>query len=1172
MKFTHLHTHSDYSLLDGLAKVDQLLKRAQELGMDSLALTDHGAMYAVIDFYKKAKALGIKPIIGEEFYIAINRMQDKQPQVDNKRSHLILLAKNEMGYKNLVKLTTKAHLEGYYYKPRIDKELLRQHTEGLIATTACIAGEIPRLINSGNIDKAKQAALDFKDMFGPGNFYLEVGAHPNLPDQLRANEAIFEISKELDIPVIATNDIHYLKSEDADAQDVLVAIQTKNTINDQERLSMKGEDFSMKSQEEMIEFFKDHPEAITNTQKIADQCNLELKLGEWIFPAFPIPDDKDPNDYLVEESYKGLKKILGRDLTQEESSRLDYEADIIRKKGYATYFFVVADFVIWARANEIVATTRGSAAGSLISYALGITTVNPLTYGLPFERFLNPFRPSPPDIDMDFADSQRDQVIEYVKKVYGEEKVAQICTFGKMLARAAVRDVVRALDLPYSFGDNLAKMIPPGKQGFPMNINRALAEVPELKQAYDSDPQTRKVIDYVKKLEGCARHASVHAAGVIISPKPLDEYIPLQRETGGDKIITQYDMRAVDDIGLLKMDFLGIRNLSILSNAVKIIKHTKGTDINLREIPLDDKKTYELLAKGETMGLFQLGGSGMTRYLKDLKPNVITDIMAMVALYRPGPMDSIPDFIRRKHNPSLITYLDERLKEILNQSYGIVTYQDDVLLIAIHLAGYTWEEADKLRKAMGKKIPEEMAAQKDKFIHGCIEKGKLPEEKAQAIWKLIEPFAAYGFNKAHAASYGIVAYQTAYLKANWPAEFMTAVLTAESGDNEKIAAVVSECKNLHIEVLPPDVNESLESFTYIDDTHIRFGLLSVKNLGENSIQAIIQERNQNGPYKSLENLVERVESKDLNKKSLESLAKCGALDHLAPREQVLFNMENILEFSREIHRSKAAGQNSLFGMAPQVYTAKLNMMPAQPISDRDKLSWEKELLGLYISDHPYKEVNSQLKEYVTPIISLTNAFVNQTVVIAGIVSTVKKIMTKNNQQMLFVEIEDMGGKIEIIVFPKVLEKDPTCWQIDSIITIRGKVNDKDGILKILADEAKSFTASEENFKWLKKSVSSSQRGQNGNAPRPQSPASTPLPPPTPLTPSIIISISNPSTDLFNQIKNILTAFPKSSSPVFLEIKSDTGTKKIRTSFRIQISDQLTEELKKAVGQEGVRIA
>lgn len=1161
MKFTHLHTHSDYSLLDGLAKIDQLLNRAQELGMDALALTDHGSMYAVIDFYKKAKALGIKPIIGEEFYVAINRMQDKQPHIDNKRTHLILLAKNEAGYKNLIKLTTKAHLEGYYYKPRIDKELLKQHTDGLIASSSCVSGEIPRLINAGNIEKAKRVAVEFKQMFGPGNFYLEVGAHPNLKDQIRANEEIFKIAKELDIPVIATNDIHYLKSDDADAQDVLLAIQTKNTVSDQERLTMKGEDFSMKSQEQMIEFFKDYPEVITNTQKIVEQCNLELKLGEWTFPNFSIPNNKDQNQYLKESAYDGLKKILDRDLNQEESSRLDYESNIIKTKGYATYFFVVADFVNWSRSHGIVATTRGSAAGSLVSYALGITTVNPLDYGLPFERFLNPFRPSPPDIDMDFADNQRDEVIEYVKKKYGEDKVAQIATFGKMLARAAVRDVVRSLDLPYSFGDNLAKMIPTGKQGFPMTINRALNEVPELKQAYDTDAQTRKVIDYVKKLEGCARHVSVHAAGVVISPKPLNEYAPLQRETGGEKIITQYEMHAIEDIGLLKIDFLGIRNLSILSNAVKIIKQTKNIDIDLNKIPLNDKKTFEFISRGDTMGLFQLGGAGMTRYLKELKPTVITDIMAMIALFRPGPMENIPTYIKRKHKREPVTYLDPRLEKILDKTYGVVTYQDDVLLIAIEFAGYDWNTVDKFRKAIGKKIPEEMAAQEKTFIEGCQKHGGLSLEKSEALWKLFDPFKGYGFNKAHAASYGIVAYQTAYLKANWPAEFMTAVLTAEAGDNEKIAAVVNECKKLGIEVLPPNINESRESFTYIDNSHIKFGLLSVKNLGENSIEAIIKEQDQNGPYKSLEDLVERVDSKDLNKKSLESLAKCGALDNFASREQIIFNMENILEFSREIHRSRAAGQNSLFGMTPQVYTAKLNMLPAQPISDREKLAWEKELLGLYISDHPYKEISDKLKDYITPLSSLNNSFINQTILVAGIVSSIKKIMTKNNQPMLFVTIEDLNGKIEVIVFPKVLEKDPLCWQMDAATIIKGKINDKDGTLKILADAARVFKDSEDDNKWLKKNKTIN-HGDNHQTNNQQTPVNNQ---------SIVITINNPSAELFNKIKKILTAFPKNNSLVYLEIKSEAGLKKLKTPYRMEISDKLIAELKQLVGQDGVKV-
>ena len=1055
MKFTHLHVHSHYSLLDGLAKIDGLLDRAKELGMDSLALTDHGVLYGAIEFYREAKKRGIKPIIGVETYLAPNGRLNKRPKIDDKRYHLILLAKNRTGYQNLLKLGTAAHLEGFYYKPRIDKEILRAHSEGLIGLSACLGGELPRMILSKKpIQEIEAAVLEYREIFGPENFYLELGAHPNIPELKIVNQTLIDLGRRLKVPCVATYDVHYLKAEDAEAHDVLTAIQTNALLEDSDRLTLKIDDFSLAAPEKIVEFFKDVPEAVENTQKIADACDLELELDRWVFPNYQVPENKTPDEYLAELTWKGLnQKLPGFDETARK--RAEYELEVINKKGFAPYFLIVADIINWANSRGIITTTRGSAAGCLVSHALGITQINPIEYNLPFERFLNPFRPSPPDIDMDFADNRRDEVIEYAVQKYGSDKVAQISTFGTMMARAAARDVTRVLGYPYGFGDKIAKAIPFGSQGFPMTIENAKKISSELSVLYDSDPKVKKVLDLAEKLEGCARHASVHAAGVVISPTPLTDYTPLQYDPKGGKIITQYDMYSIEPTGLLKMDFLGIRNLSILGIAVELIKQRRNIVIDINNLPLDDKKTFRLLAKGETMGLFQLGGEGMTHYLKELKPTVITDIMAMIALFRPGPMAVIPEYIARKNNPSLVKYLDPRMKKYLDKSYGLIVYQDDLLFTAIELAGYTWEEADKFRKAVGKKIPEEMAKQKDKFIEGVVKYGQTMQF-AEKLWQLFEPFQGYGFNKSHAASYGIVAYQTAYLKANFPVEYVTAILMAEAGDNEKIAQIIAECKRMEITVLAPDINESFENFAVIDDKTIRFGLLAIKNVGENAIKAIIEERKNNGSFKSIGDFAERVHHKDLNKKTLESLIKCGAMDELGERNRLLKGVETILEYLRETKRMKEQGQQNIFELNPSVGAVSYLKLPSvEPAPDYDKLVWEKELLGLFISSHPLERFKDALAKY-TPIKELSAARNGYKIKTAGIVSSMKKIITKSKKLMAFVNLEDFDGKMEIIVFPDAFEKNAALWQENKILAVAGKIDNRNGSVKIICEEAKEI--------------------------------------------------------------------------------------------------------------------
>jgi len=1052
MRFTHLHVHSHYSLLDGLPKINDLISRVKDLGMDSVALTDHGVMYGVVEFYKKAVKEGVKPIIGNEMYLAPRTRFDKEARIDQKAFHLLLLAKNKAGYENLIKLTTKAHLEGFYYKPRIDKELLREHADGLIGLTACLSGEIPRAIIAGNIEKAEELTAEYREILGPENFYLEVQHHPNLEYQEKVNQALIKLGKKLKISLVATHDVHYLNPDDADAQDILMAVQTGAKTDDEGRLTMTGENFSLQPPEQMIKWFSEIPEAIENTQKIVEQCNFQLKLGEIQLPHLKVPTGKTPEEYLKELCQRGLAQRY-ENITKEISDRLKYELGVIGKTGFASYFLIVQDFVNWSKnSGVIVGPGRGSAAGSLVSYLLNITDIDPLRYDLLFERFLNPERISMPDIDLDFADARRDEVIAYIREKYGEDHVAQIITFGTMAARAAIRDVGRVLNYPYTFCDQLAKMIP-----FGLTLQKAIDESAELGHAYKTDNGARKIINMAIKLEGVVRHASTHACGLVITRQTLDELTPRQHPAGDEKtIVTQYEMHSIEDLGLLKMDLLGLKNLTIIENALKIIKNTCNETIDISRLPLDDKPTYELLQEGKTTGVFQLESGGMKRNLKELKPTQFEDIIAMVALYRPGPIEFIPEFIARKHGLKEIEYLHPKLETILKNTYGICVYQEQLMAIAKELAGFTLAEADILRKAVGKKIKKLLDEQRGKMMNGMIRNG-ISEEIASKIWQWAEPFASYGFNRSHAACYAMVGYQTAYLKAHFPTEFMSALMTSEENDIERVSFLVDECQTMGVQILPPNINESLANFTVIETNQIRFGLRAIKNVGDNVVKTIINEKKANGPYKSISDFLERVQTKDLNKKSLESLVKSGAFDALGERNEFLLNMETLLSYAKETQKNKSNGQISLFGSNSKVANHQLKLAEVPPATKKEKLFWERELLGLYISGHPMREYKELLEKNSLPIGKITKQMAGKQVKVGGIINKIRKIVTRTGRPMLFVQIEDSQSKTEVIVFPNVLDKTATIWQEDKMVLITGKVSDRDEEIKIICDSVKEIT-------------------------------------------------------------------------------------------------------------------
>ena len=1049
-KFVHLHVHTEYSLLDGAARIKDLVKAAKEQNMKALAITDHGVMFGVLDFYKEAKKHGIKPILGCEVYVAPRSMQDKEVKIDDSHYHLVLLAENNEGYQNLLHLVSLGFTEGFYYKPRVDKETLRKYSKGLIALSACYAGEVAQAIVKSDLEEAKRVASEYNNIFGQGNFYLELQNH-FLQDQAEINNGVIAIANELGIPLVATNDLHYVKRDHAKVQDVLLCIQTGKTVDEENRMKFETEEFYLKTYDEMRLLFGEVPEALENTVRISERCQVDFDFSQLHMPNYPIPESHTIDSYLQELCLEGAKPRYGQTLDETVVNRLNYELEVIKKMGYSGYFLIVWDFVNFARQNNIlVGPGRGSAAGSIVAFVLGITNIDPLKYDLLFERFLNPERVSMPDIDIDFCFERRGEVIDYVVNRYGSERVAQIITFGTMAARAAIRDVGRALNLPYGEVDKVAKLIP-GELG--ITIDKALEMSSDLKHLYENSDQIKELIDMANALEGMPRHASTHAAGVVIAKEELTKYAPLYKTSEG-VISTQFAKETVEEIGLLKMDVLGLRTLTVMRDALVNIKRYYNESVDIDHIPLDDLKTFELLSRGEGVGVFQLESSGMRGILKDLKPERLEDIIALVALYRPGPLGSgmVEDFVKNKHGQGTTTYLHPDLEPILKDTYGVILYQEQVMRIASDLAGFTLGEADLLRRAMGKKKPQIIADLRNKFVQGAINKN-IDQVIAGQIFDLMEFFAGYGFNKSHSAAYALVSYQTAFLKANYPLAFMAALLTNVMGNSDKVVGYIEECKKMGIQVLRPDVNESFETFTIVGEK-LRFGLAAVKNVGHNAIENIISIREQEGKFESLEDFCQRIDLRMVNKRVVESLLKGGLFDSLAKRSQQLAVLDLCIDTAQKRQKDRNKGQVSLFDlMGADSHDSQVIELPEiEEFTNKDLLSIEKEVLGMYVSGHPLADHKAILKEKTSHTMKdLSRSSDGKQVTLGGIILSIKKTFTRKGDEMAFVMLEDLYGTFELVIFPTVFKRFKELLKEDEIVIVNGKVNFGEDEVKILVD-------------------------------------------------------------------------------------------------------------------------
>ena len=1043
--FVHLHNHTEYSLLDGASRIPAMVARAAELGMPAIGLTDHGVMYGAIHFYKACVQHHIKPIIGCEVYVAPRSRLLREGRVDRDPSHLTLLAADRDGYLNLMRLCTVGQMEGMYYKPRIDREILAEHSKGLIALSGCLQGEAASRIVDGDIEGAREAVATYRDIFGKDRYLLEVQRH-GIDKQTQVNGVLVEFGKEFGLRLCATNDLHYVHRHDSEAHDVLLCLQTGARFNDPNRWRFSTQENYLKTPAEMIETFADMPEALASTLEVADQCELKLKLGETLLPPFDVPDGMAPDQYLTKLVYSGLEWRYGKPTTATRE-RADLELSVIKQTGYASYFLIVWDFYKFARSSGImVGPGRGSAAGSLVSYCLGITNLDPLAHGLIFERFLNIDRVSMPDIDCDFSVEGRERVIRYVSEKYGSDRVAQIITFTTMASKAAIRDVGRVLEVPLRDTDRLAKLVPVF-QGRSKTLEDTVKEVPEFREAYESSEEAKHLVDVAKTLEGVSRNVSTHAAGVVIAPEPLVHYTPLQYGPGREAVITQYDMKAVGDIGLLKIDFLGLQNLDIISTCLRLIKERTRIEIDIEKIPYDDAKTYQLIAEGDTHGVFQLEGAGMRRMIMDMKPTRFEDIIVTIALFRPGPMQDIPAYISRKHGRERIEYPHEWLEPILESTYGVFTYQEQVMEAARVLAGFKLSEADILRSAMGKKDKVKMAQQREKFVQGAVGKG-LPPAQAEQLFDRIAAFASYGFNKSHSAAYAVISYQTAYLKANYPLEYMTALLVNMEGNAERVATAIVDCRLRNIDVLAPDINQSRADFT-MSDSRIRFGLAAIKNVGRHAVESIVELREADGPFKSLEDLCERTSAiQDVNRRVLESLVQSGACDSLGERARLLAALDHAVSRAERARRDRESGQTSLLDMVGAVGESHDDFgltIDVAPMAGDEKLRLEKELLGLYLSDHPLRRISAELAKLAdTQAVEVTSALQDTEVRVAGLVREVRRVVTRKGQIMAYATLEDLTGTVDIVLFPRVFEQTRLLFEPDKVVVVQGKVDARAG--------------------------------------------------------------------------------------------------------------------------------
>ena len=1227
--FVHLHNHTFHSVLDGLTKIHDLVDKVKELGMEAAAVTDHGTMSGILDYYKTAKKAGIKPIIGIETYVATRSRFDRDPGKDKQRFHLTVLAMNNTGFHNLMKLSTRANLEGMYYKPRIDHDLLEELNEGLIVLSGCASGEIGVALKEDDYDRAREIAKWYKSIFGD-RYYLELQDHGHPKSnthwdvQTKINEGLIKLSKELDIEMVVTCDGHYLTHEYQDAHEILLCVGTGSYLSDEKRMSLKDFELHLTDPRDIIDHWgEEFPEVIRNTKKIADRCDVEIELGRILIPKYPLPDGENEHSYLLRLTYQGLLQRYNG-ASKEEAEKLDpdeiipqlseevrerakMELGVMGNMGYEGYFLIVQDFINWGKSQGIVfGPGRGSAAGSIVAYALNITDLDPLKYGLLFERFLNPDRISMPDIDVDIQDTRRDEVIEYCAKKYGEDHVSNIATFGKMFGRMAVRDVARVLEVPYAESDRLAKLVPPPNQGRHIPLSVSIKEDADLRNEYENNPTAKEVLDYAIQLEGTIRSHGVHACGVVIAPDTLANYIPLEMAQKG-VVATQFPMGEVEELGLLKMDFLGLSNLTIINNAMRIIRKAYKKEINLSELPLDDKKTYELFQRGDTTGVFQLESAGMKRYLRGLKPTTFEDIIAMVALYRPGPMQFIDSFIRRKHGEEEITYLHSGMKNSLKNTYGILVYQEQFMQISKEWCGFTGGQADTLRKAVGKKKIDLMKKVKPEFVEGAVKVGGATKEIAETFWTQLEEFANYCFNKSHAACYGLIAYWTAYLKAHYPDAFMAALMTSDHDDTDRLAIEITECKHMGISVLSPDVNESFVEFAVVpNENKIRFGMSAVKGVGVGAVEEVLRAR-EDGPFTSVEDFARRVSTGKFNRKAWESLIKSGAFDDMGDRSDLLFNLDSITSFASKLQKEAASGQTNLFGMlggddaASVQSTLHLQKAPVKH-DDKERLMWERELLGLYISAHPLDRYETYLSEQTQPLTQLVPEYDSRMMTVGGIISTVRTIVTKSGSKMAFVGIEDKLGEGEIIVFPNLYEKVGAKLVQDAVIRVSGKnsARDRDGNLgnesKLIADDIIAITDNDINgyestgrkmdapkiSSAVKKERREAYRNQKNGA-SPKSVVKNDAAKPQPKTHSAPVNVAPeiPASKLFVYIKD-----PNDHSRL-VKMKSvcgeNAGTTDVvlvlgekeksamRLPFKVDANDNLLSQLKNTLGEECVVI-